>query len=269
MRFVYVASLFLICGGSSSVVFGEFSRTAAYSVDSATGISRGPTGWLTPRGRGWSVRDESFAELSNVNLGNGKQFGSIDYDAYHDCMVTTEYDSFQLVFSSMSGSPLSSVYCYSDVSTISDLSVDPRDGTIWVSRYGGNIEHLTPQGGVLESFFAGFNVKGIAFDHRRETMFIMRSDSSTTLDDQIYEFNFLGQNLGLIVPADAVPENGLALEYLPATGSLYVASSGPSSQILVFGDSTRVPEPHGVGVLLLVAWQATARLHRRCTLRAR
>jgi hypothetical protein len=69
---------------------------------------------------------------------------------------------------------------------ITNISVDPRDGTMWTLG-GYPVQHLSAQGTQYELFNVGFNVSGMAFNATLETLFLMRSeDPASPRDDQLF-----------------------------------------------------------------------------------
>lgn len=119
---------------------------------------------------------------------------------------------------------------------------------------------------MLQSFNAPFNLSGIALDYTRDTMFLMRADgpggADGPFDDEVYEFTFTGNNLGLVIPGSDFVGNGLGLEYLPEVGRLYATQQTTPPGVLVFEDPSRVPEPGAALVLIGSSFAALQRLQR-------
>jgi hypothetical protein len=239
-----IALLLLLALFSNEAQAG-FVRVGTVSVSGAW-LTRGNNTWYTSTFGGWRTYDNNFVQTGIVGTSTGDIRG-LDYDPVNNRMVLMLHDANTINFHNLDGSYISSI---TGAQNGNDVSVDPRDGSVWEAIFGGIVRHYRSDGVLLSSFSAGFFLTGIAIDSINNTLLLLRADgpggADGPLDDELYEFTTNGVNLARLWNSSVIEGNGLGLEYLPETGTLYVGSR-------IFSDPARVPEPATTGILAAVA----------------
>jgi hypothetical protein len=237
--------LILLTAAFSNTSRAEFVRIGTLS-GIAGWLTRGNNAWHSSTSRAWRNFDNNFVETGLVAT-NTSDIRGLDYDSKNNRMVLMLHDAQTISFHNLDGSFISSI---AGAQNGNDVSVDPRDGSVWEAIFGGTVRHYRADGVLLSSFPAGFFLTGIAIDTINNTLLLLRAEgpggADGPLDDELYEFTTDGVNLGRRWASSAVEGNGLGLEYLPELGTLYVGSR-------VFADPSRVPEPTTIGFLITVA----------------
>jgi hypothetical protein len=131
--------------------------------------------WDASTEGGWFSYDANFNLLSRTRISDVGQIRGISFDSKADQLVMYDFDHRYLLRVSLNGHIMSRIFD-SGNSQINGVSVDPRDSTLWLARFGGEVDHVTAKGKVLGRFAAGFNLSGIAIDPVQNSVFLMRAD---------------------------------------------------------------------------------------------
>lgn len=118
-----------------------------------------------------------------------------------------------------------------------DLAIDPLDQTLFVTVFPNpwKVQEYTFDGTLVSSFFVPTipNPVGIAFDAASRTLLISQS-----VPERVVEFTLDGTLIGEFLPSEAVPFNGLGIDYDCATGNLYIGGQD-TKLIFVYNDPSR------------------------------
>jgi DNA-binding beta-propeller fold protein YncE len=268
-----VAALGLLCAVLSTAgeARGQFVKIAEHNIGFYPfGIAFDGTQWHIAEAttRRWGNFDANFNFISFTTLSSAPVNAGIrglDYDASSNHLFVVDHDQTRIYESTLAGGGVQNWF-YASGSAPQDVTVDPRDNTLWIAEFGGTIQHRTKTGTLLGSFSTGLNLTGVALDVTNDSLLVLQTNFPGVPDDEVYEFRTNGTPLGQLM-GDQVVNNGQGIDYDPLTGKLYVTSGiavpGPGT-VTVFQDVTRIPEPTGTAaVFIAVACRSFARPRRR------
>lgn len=242
-----ITVLFVACSRAAAA----FQTVAQYDAG-FNWIARGDSGWYFGGSTSLILTDEQFVYLSELPLSAAaSDMRGLDWDPSRGVFVVSHPDA-RIIASYRTDGTLDSQFASTDF--VNDIAVNTITGDLWLASFSGRVERVSAAGAVLGSFFAPWTLTGVAVDPVRNTLYLMRADGpggvDGPLDDEIYEFSYLGANLGLQAPAAAFSgTNALALDYIAETGRLY-ASGQLGARVTVL---ERVPEPASAVLALAAA----------------
>lgn len=267
--------LILICAlFPAASAFGAFVKIETRNDPPFIWPTRGNGQWHASGTTGWWTYDDAYTTPYVMTTADGADMiRGVEYDSLNNRMVLFRGDTGEVRFHAMDGSYISSIN--TSFSTGNGISVDQRDGSLWLAYFGGQVRHYSSAGSLLSQFSAGFNLSGIALDPVSESLLMLRADgpggANGAFDDELWEFRTDGANLGRRWTSSEIKGNGVGLEYLPNQGKLYVAAqfnasvpSEPYFAVSFYQDLGRVPEPASwIGVLIGTWAISCLRMRRR------
>jgi len=181
----------------------------------------------------WDVFDPAFEYLTTTQAGAGQQFRAIGFSEQRATMFAADYPTGVIHELALDGTPIGS-FAGAAPGQINAVAVDRLDATIWIATFDGDVLQYDPEGTLLASFEVPFFVTGLAIDEAAGTLLLMES-----LDDLVYEYDRAGNQVGIPVPIDIIPDNGLGLAYDAFTATLYATTQTGPARVTIFQDPDR------------------------------
>lgn len=175
--------------------------------------------------------DSAFTFQNSVTVAGAISIRGLTYDPNSGNLFLGSNANSTVYEVTTSGTELNSFVAGSG--NINALAYDPRDDTIWLARFTGEIEQYARNGGLIDSFSTGPDLDwtGMALDLCTGNLFLLENG------DQVYEYQTDGTQIGLVIPTDQIIGNGQGLYYDASTAQLWATSQNDDAAL--FQDSTR------------------------------